>query len=628
MGKVKLPWLLVVLTLIFGLAGAVQAQSDPFPGIGARAPSALLSLPASVESQQGNASGKALYWKRLDVEITVLPNSDIHIIETWEIVFTSGGFHFGYRSIPTDRLEGIADVEVWEGDRRFRPGHGGEYTYETYYDDGDFVIKWYFPYTSASTHTYTLAYTVKGGLRFYESGDQLYWKAVFPDRSFPVRSTRVTVYLPEGAKPEKVASYGAPAEWKIVDDRTVVFTSLGEIAPGKELEVRVQFPHGIVQGGPPSWQAEYDRWAEYNEKWRPLVNLGVGALGLLILVGGPLGVFLLWYTRGRDVPAEPVAEYLTEPPGELPAGVVGTLLDEEADMQDIVASIVDLARRGVIRMREVEEPGFLGIGERRDYVFELVDAGRSLRPYEETLLKKLFGGRDKRRLSELKEKFYTAIPELKEQLYKEVVREGFFRSNPERTRRLYSGLGIAGIILAFILGFFAAAILSKYSGAAILPPIGLGFTFLTLTILGRFMPRKTREGSTAAAKWRAFRRYLASIEKYTNLKEAKEIFERYLPYAIVFGLEKDWIRKFAAVGTPAPSWYYPYPPIIVAPGRPMPGRAAPTGGGKGMKGPSLEEVSERAFTSLESMSAGLFSMLESASAVLSSVPKGSGGGFG
>ena len=67
------------------------------------------------------------------------------------------------------------------------------------------------------------------------------------------------------------------------------------------------------------------------------------------------------------------------------------------------------------------------------------------------------------------------------------------------------------------------------------------------------MPRKTRAGAEAAAKWRAFRRYLDDIEKYEGVEEAKAIFERYLPYATAFGLDRTWVAKFASVQAPTPS---------------------------------------------------------------------------
>ncbi len=482
MKKNRLLGLLIITALFLGLAGAVQAQD------------------------------KTYIWDRLDVDITVLDNSDIRIVETQQFTYTSGEFHFGYREIPTGRLESIADVEVWEGERQYQRGHGSNYTYETFYnDDGDFTIKWYYPGYRDSTHAYTIKYTVKGGLRFYEGGDQLYWKAVFPDRTVPVMASVVTVHLPAAFEPDQLvtAAYGGGRDERqdvqIQNNGSEVVFFAGRTWPDEELEVRVQFPHGVVQGAPPAWQAAYDSKADYNDKYRPLVDLGLGAIGLLIFIGGPLALFALWYTRGRDVPLSAIADYLPEPPSDLPAGVAGTLLDEKADLKDIIASIVDLARRGVITMTEIEtrEMGFLGLRKERDFTFQLVDTKQPLRPYEKTLIRKLFRGRRQFDLSDLKEEFYTAIPTLQRKLYDEVVERGFFEKSPDRTRKVYAGLGIAGLVLAVILGIGAIALLSGYTSAAICPPIGLGVTAIALMVIGYFMPRKTREGSLAAARWKA-----------------------------------------------------------------------------------------------------------------------------
>jgi len=243
MKKEKLLGLLVITALFLGLAGVVQAQ------------------------------GKTYIWDRLDVDITVLENSYIRIVETQQFTYTSGEFRFGYREIPTDRLESIADVEVWEGDRQYQRGHGGDYSYETFYnDDGDFVIKWYYPGYRDSTHTYTIKYTVKGGLRFYEEGDQLFWKAVFPDRDVPVLASVVTVHLPAAFDPDDlvIAAYGGGRDERedvrIQNTGSEVVFSTGRTWPDEELEVRVQFPHGVVQGAPAAWQAGYDRKADYDDK--------------------------------------------------------------------------------------------------------------------------------------------------------------------------------------------------------------------------------------------------------------------------------------------------------------------------------------------------------------------------
>ena len=228
-GQVTL--LLVAVILVLGLVGVAQAQT----------------------------ASKTFYWNRLDVDITVLPNSDMRIVETWQATFTSGTFTFAYRDIPMERVTDITDLAVSEGTQKF--GYGalaGDYQFLASPSEGKMNLKFFFPPTSDSTHTYTLSYTVKGGLRFYPGGDQVWWKAVFADRVFPVNASTVTVNLPEGATADVVASYGAPAKYDIVSRQKVVFTAQGPIPGGHELEVRVQFPHGIVKGTAAPWQAIED----------------------------------------------------------------------------------------------------------------------------------------------------------------------------------------------------------------------------------------------------------------------------------------------------------------------------------------------------------------------------------
>jgi uncharacterized membrane protein len=591
----------------------------------------LLTITSLVQAQ-----GKTLYWDRWDVDITIHPDGTFRVVEQQTIEFTSGTFQFGTRGIETSRLEGISAVEVSEGDRIFHESTTREpWTFTTYMEGSEFKIQWFFPPTSDSRHTYTIAYTVSGGLRYYTEGDQLWWKAVVSDRAFPVHASRVTVHVPEPAEIQNWDAYGTPARAQKLDERTVAFEATEEIPAGQEFEVRVQFTPGVVAGEPPAWQAQADAEAaalERQARWRPVIDLAMLTLGLLFLLGGPAVLYLLWYTRGRDVPVKLPADYLTEPPSDIPAGMAGTLLDERADMKDIIATIVDLAHRGVIAIEEVEEPGFLGIGAHKDFVYRLQRPPEGLRPYEQTLIQEFFGGRAERRLSDLKNKFYTAIPKLQSQLYQEVVRAGYFRANPESVRGLYMGLGITGLIITALSGVFLAGALASYTHWAMCPSIGLGATFLGLIVLARAMPRKTAEGSEAAARWRAFRRYLEQIEKYTNLEEAKEIFERYLPYAIAFGLEKDYVRKFAAVNAPAPTWYTPYSPQPAwrptvrsrepKPGERAPGRASekPSPGRAGEGVPSLEGMTRGTFQGLEAMTGGLFTMLNSAATVLSSQP--------
>ena len=140
------------------------------------------------------------------------------------------------------------------------------------------------------------------------------------------------------------------------------------------------------------------------------------------------------------------------------------------------------------------------------------------------------------------------------------------------------------------------------------------------------MPAKTQKGAESAAQWEAFRNYLKNIDEYQDMAEAGDIFEKYLAYATAFGLERTWIRKFAAVSTtPVPGWYQPYPYYGYNRGhsgrRPL-GKSS----GGGMQAPTLEGMSGGLTGGLESMSDGLTRMLSSTNTILKSTPPSASSG--
>ncbi len=575
---------------------------------------------------------RSLYWERWDTDATINTDGSVTITETQEIVFSGGPFRFGTRNIPTDRVSAIRDIQVTaDGQPLTLSGAGetaGTFTVSDAYNETR--IKWFFPRAvSDGRHVYTITYTADDALRYYDGGDQFWWKAVGPDRSYDVMSAKALVHVPAPAVITNYDNYGVRGTAQLVDDQNVVFTAQETITPGAEFEIRVQFTHGVVAGAPAPWQgaadaeaADKERQAAYDTNVRPLVDLGTLALSVLLLVGGPLLVYLLWYTKGRDKPVALPTDYLTEPPDpDLPAGMAGTLVDEDADMEDIIATLIDLARRGVLTITE---------GKGGDFTYKKVGSTENLRKYEKTLVDAVFGHGDERDLSDLKNKFYTVIPKLKTQLYEATVQEGFFTARPDSVRSMYAALGIALLVLAAIVSFCITPFLLAFTNLALLPGFGLGATAIALIIVAHYMPRKTDKGADAAARWLAFKRYLREIEKYTNLEESQSIFETYLAYAVAFGIDRSWINKFARVDAPIPAWWIPYPahgPVIIdggsgsyggGLGRP-PVAGTPAGGGKPAGG-GLSDMSRGLGSGLSTMSVGLGSMLSSAASTLTSRP--------
>jgi uncharacterized membrane protein len=328
-----------------------------------------------------------------------------------------------------------------------------------------------------------------------------------------------------------------------------------------------------------------------------------------------------------------VVDALAEPPSDLPPGAAGTLLDEKADMRDVVATLVDLARRGYLTMGEEGEKKFGGIIFRQSFVFRRTDKGwNDLRDYERKLLARVFGAEKERHLGELKNKFYRHLPEIKKGLYDTIVQAGHFNASPAKVRSRYVAIGIALVVLAIGAGILTTSLVVEWVDAIWCPFVGLVLGAVAMIVASQVMPAKTRKGAEAAARWGAFRRYLQQIQDYTELETATDLFEKYLPYAIAFGLERSWVSKFARVeSTPIPTWYHPY--WMTGHGRH--GRRRPSDRpGEAGSMPSVQEMSDSMAGSFQRMSDGLVSMFNSVGNTFSSQPSSSsssggfsGGGF-
>jgi uncharacterized membrane protein len=305
-------------------------------------------------------------------------------------------------------------------------------------------------------------------------------------------------------------------------------------------------------------------------------------------------------------------------------------------MEDVLATVVDLARRKAISITEVEEKGFLR--HSTDFVYRREREDVALRPYEQELISAMFGSDDEVRLSDLKNKFYNKLPGIKKKMYADVVQADLFPRNPQSVRHQFGCLAILGIIASVIVSVVLLSAFGYLTPAAVLPGIGLAITAIGLLILARFMPRKTTSGAEAAARWEAFKRYLKDIDQYADMDEQKPIWDRWLPYAIAFGVDKQYIRQFEAVDAPAPGWYIPSPTLYgpyhrryyeTSSGE---GPSVDMGGGtrvgRGSPGGGLSSASRGMGASLAGMSVGLGTMLSSAGSTFTSRPSSSSSGGG
>jgi uncharacterized membrane protein len=199
---------------------------------------------------------------------------------------------------------------------------------------------------------------------------------------------------------------------------------------------------------------------------------------------------------------------------------------------------------------------------------------------------------------------------------------------PVVERGLFIGLffiGIGGIII----GIAEGSIIWIGLGA-----LGLGL----LIVLGRMLEWSywTRAGAERAARWRAFAKWLKELHEI-NPAEAKAQLEAYLPYAIAFGIEKEFLARWLAIApdTPPPSWYRSTSSYgsmrstSSASDRFSWGSMGNTGvEGRGGGSYSLDSLADSLTGSLNSFASSLSGMLNATASTLSSAPpsrSGSGG---
>ncbi|MGB3307015.1 MAG: DUF2207 domain-containing protein [Thermomicrobiales bacterium] len=285
-----------------------------------------------------------------------------------------------------------------------------------------------------------------------------------------------------------------------------------------------------------------------------LLHLLFLAIMVLLLVGGPVAILILWWVRGRDPAVGPVVAYLTEPPGDLSPGAAGTLIDEHADHHDVLATLLGLGRHGAVRITQVagRKPAT------KDYQIEVIDPACITSGLERAVVRALFAREpakgDRVRLSGVRDRFRKAEPLVRDALYQELVERGYFLRSPAATRKRWQRLSLASLALSVVAGVWLGVALDPYAFLAMAAAIIISLVLLRVS---RSMPQKTFAGAEAAARWRAFRQYLKDIDKYERLDEARGLFDRYLAYAVAFELDKQWVQRFAAAGAARPGWFRP-----------------------------------------------------------------------
>lgn len=204
-----------------------------------------LALGISAENQ---AAEVLPYWEKIDVAIEVQATGELLVTETQTYVSAPQQAQKRMRRIALDRLDTITDIRIFEA--------GHELPVSTRIKANHIRIRWRQPRRAAARHTVVMRYRVKGSVYLHHGGDQIVWPALSAEREGPVRQGTVSVRVPEAleSRIQQVMSYGAPADVRRVDARTVSFVPRAAVPPGEKLDVKIVVPHGVLDVAMSDWQ--------------------------------------------------------------------------------------------------------------------------------------------------------------------------------------------------------------------------------------------------------------------------------------------------------------------------------------------------------------------------------------
>jgi uncharacterized membrane protein YgcG len=378
----------------------------------------------------------------------------------------------------------------------------------------------------------------------------LYWNVTGDEWDVPVGDASAEIFLPTGATGvrtnEFTGSYGSRSQNAEIT------------ASGNTVEVSMTRPLSFHEGL--TVVVGWDKGFVKEPGTSDLIGLFLASNWPILF---PLPVFLimfwLWSTRGHDPRIGSVAVQYAPPEGMTPAEA-GTLVDEQAAMRDITATIVDLAVRGYIVIEEKEKSGIAGmLLHTKDYVFHMkksLPEWAGLKAHEVVLLGGIFsnGLLADVELSSLENVFYKNIPNIKNSIFDALMKRGYFQHRPDYVR---SGFVAGGIVTAVLL-LFLGSNLSQKTGMA-MPPFFIA-AILSAAIIagfGWFMPARTTDGAKALAGVLGFEDFLSHVEadQMDRISKTPETFEKFLPFAMALGVEKKWVGAFQNIYSQPPSWY-------------------------------------------------------------------------
>ncbi len=522
----------------------------------------LLSLVSTLFFLSSPVSAEEI--RSFDVDIQTYRDSSFLVTEKIDYDFGTVERHGIHRVIPIVYTKGNNDYQIELKLSRVVDEKGEPYEVEKVLSGQKVNIRIGSPsYTMTGRHLITVQYRVRKGINFFDGAPEIFWNVTGHDWHVPIARVTCTIHPPPGVRASSIkyscfaGKHGKKEEGvSLVRDDGVVLKS-DWLKPGDHFMTIAGFPKGSVRE--PDLKLKLFWWLE---DWWPAIVIPSFCAFALGAIYWKFGRDSYGSDSSEDASASDVGFVFFE---NLRPAELGTIVDERCDMHDIVATLLDLAHRGYLKIKQLnredpygfEEPGYQLL--RLDPGESGGDATKPLARYEEIFLAGIFESDgqmvDSVFLSDLKYHFQSRVTDIKNDIYERLVKGGYFQTNPHEERKVYYSLAFILLVVGSLVLFVATEV-----GSVVAWAVGLLLSACLAGAAAPHMPSRTARGCMEVRRANVLVRFIQTASKsQIQALEGRpvDIFSRTLPYAMVLGLEDQLASLFTTLIESPPSWYEP-----------------------------------------------------------------------
>jgi uncharacterized membrane protein YgcG len=479
--------------------------------------------------------------KVYEVHANLKENASIDVSETITYDFGNNEKHGIFRFIPTIYKARLGSPIQSLNIRSVSGQVGDPLTYETSSEGDNQVIKIGDPNTLVTgIQVYKIEYTLDRMISSDPDRDRFRWDAIGTGWDVPIENAVI-----------RLTSDGRLTQNRLIDNcylgdqgglDTCEFSTNGEglivaktdIPPFTGITLESLFESNTFAAPD---QLELFFWETKWYYWLP-------AISFLVFFG-------IWYEKGRDPKGRGTIVPMYDPPKGITPYEASIILDDMITKKALPAALISLATQGYIKIIKKEVKALFT--KKPEYSLELVKPlPLGSTTVEQKINDLFFTGRSRVELNDLGESFAASNAALHHTAYKEITRKGYYVVSPIISRIIFFALSLALIVLGMMLAAYMRLEFLGFACFILSGIIGLLFAII--------MPVKTKVGALAKEELLGLKMYIKTAEidriRFHNAPaKSPEKFEELLPYAIIFGLEKEWASEFKDVYKNPPSWY-------------------------------------------------------------------------